>query len=239
MLRGRLPSLARPLLSSRLATKAAGGVARPVAAAFVAGARRSVQTAADKASLIENDKSSDSIKVQLHEEYFKSYLCEMPKLEMDVPKEQCVLVPPTHSTPRTTLPVVARVQLARVEVEENARTRLSYLRTCRLSSPLNLPHADSPTLPRLIQIYKEMVQMRRMEMAADQVRTLSLPFSFPPEISLILFLLARLQLYKAVRLPFFIRPLPLRTRSRRKGVRGRKRRDEWWKRKGVVKVVGM
>lgn len=94
MLRSRLPSLLRPVASSSL---------RP---AFLS---RSVQTTADSSSLIANHDSSDKVKVQLHEEYFKSHLCDTPELEMEVGKEQ------------------------------------------------------------LVQIYQQMVSMRRMEMAADQV----------------------------------------------------------------------
>jgi len=94
MLRSRLPSLLRPVASTSL---------RP---AFLS---RSVQTTADSSSLISNHDSSDKVKVQLHEEYFKSHLCDTPELEMEVGKEQ------------------------------------------------------------LVQIYQQMVSMRRMEMAADQV----------------------------------------------------------------------
>ncbi|POY72964.1 hypothetical protein BMF94_3950 [Rhodotorula taiwanensis] len=93
------------MLRSRIAsTLARSGVAQwtprvPVLA-------RSVQTTADSASLI--DHGEDSIKVKLHEEYFKAHRCETPGLELEVPKQQ------------------------------------------------------------LVDIYREMVQMRRMEMAADQ-----------------------------------------------------------------------
>ncbi|GAA5884004.1 hypothetical protein JCM16303_001354 [Sporobolomyces ruberrimus] len=94
MLRSRLPSLVRPVAST------------PLRAAFLS---RSVQTTADSSSLISGASSGDKIKVQLHEEYFKSHLCDTPGLEMEVGKEQ------------------------------------------------------------LVSIYQQMVSMRRMEMAADQL----------------------------------------------------------------------
>lgn len=99
MLRSRLPSLLRPSAAAAVAL-------RPSALASVS-MRRSVQTTADSSSLI--DHSQDSIKVQLHEEYFKAHLCDTPKLELEVSKQQ------------------------------------------------------------LVDIYQQMVSMRRMEMAADQL----------------------------------------------------------------------
>lgn len=78
---------ARTMLRSRIAsTLARSGVAQwtprvPVLA-------RSVQTTADSASLI--DHGEDSIKVKLHEEYFKAHRCETPGLELEVPKQQLV-----------------------------------------------------------------------------------------------------------------------------------------------------
>ncbi|GAA6009410.1 hypothetical protein JCM10207_003771 [Rhodosporidiobolus poonsookiae] len=96
----RLPALARPLVAARAAAPSAVRVAAPALS-------RSVQTAADRASLV--DAGKDTVKVQLHEEYFKSHLCDTPSLELEVPKDQ------------------------------------------------------------LVQIYKDMVEMRRMEMAADQL----------------------------------------------------------------------
>jgi hypothetical protein len=63
-------------------------------------------TQSDSASHISSD--SDKVKVALHADYFKSHLCDIPSLEMEVSKDQ------------------------------------------------------------LVNMYKEMVTMRRMEMAADQ-----------------------------------------------------------------------
>lgn len=54
------------------------------------------------------DKAGDTVKVALHQDYFKSHLCDIPELEMQVSKDT------------------------------------------------------------LVQMYKDMVSMRRMEMAADQ-----------------------------------------------------------------------
>lgn len=56
------------------------------------------------------DKSGSTIKVALHEDYFKAHRCDIPELEMTVEKD------------------------------------------------------------KLVDMYREMVTMRRMEMAADQVR---------------------------------------------------------------------
>ncbi|GAA5858225.1 hypothetical protein JCM8547_005697 [Rhodosporidiobolus lusitaniae] len=107
MFRTRLPALARPLVAGARQAARAPRVALRSYAVAAPSLSRSVQTAADKADLV--DASGDNVKVQLHKEYFKSYLCDLPSLEMEVPKEQ------------------------------------------------------------LVQIYKEMVEMRRMEMAADQL----------------------------------------------------------------------
>ncbi|GAA5908489.1 hypothetical protein JCM5296_004774 [Sporobolomyces johnsonii] len=98
MLRARIPSLLRA---------ASPSAARASWSPLSLGALRSVQTTADSASLIEH--ADDKIKVQLHEEYFKSHRCDTPGLELEVPKQQ------------------------------------------------------------LVDIYQQMVSMRRMEMAADQL----------------------------------------------------------------------
>ncbi|GAA5967495.1 hypothetical protein JCM21900_000386 [Sporobolomyces salmonicolor] len=98
MLRARVPSLLRTVPAS---------VARASWSPLSLGALRSVQTTADSASLLEH--ANDKVKVQLHEEYFKSHLCDTPGLELEVPKQQ------------------------------------------------------------LVDIYQQMVSMRRMEMAADQL----------------------------------------------------------------------
>ncbi|GAA5977466.1 hypothetical protein JCM11641_000972 [Rhodosporidiobolus odoratus] len=105
MIRARLPALARPFFAARAPVVRAAAI-RSLPSS-IPSFTRSVQTAADGASLV--DSSNESIKVQLHEEYFKSHLCDTPALELEVPKSQ------------------------------------------------------------LVQIYTEMVQMRRMEMAADQL----------------------------------------------------------------------
>ncbi|GAA5988643.1 hypothetical protein JCM10908_003652 [Rhodotorula pacifica] len=95
------------MLRSRIASTLARSAAAPSPLAqWTPRLARSVQTTADSASLI--DHGEDSIKVKLHEEYFKAHRCETPGLELEVPKQQ------------------------------------------------------------LVDIYREMVQMRRMEMAADQ-----------------------------------------------------------------------
>ncbi|GAA5886980.1 hypothetical protein JCM6882_009405 [Rhodosporidiobolus microsporus] len=104
MLRGRLPALARPLVAARAAAPSLR-TALPRTAG--AGAVRSVQTSADRAKLVNSDDKT--ITVSLHEDYFKSHLCDTPAAELTVEKEQ------------------------------------------------------------LVQIYKDMVEMRRMEMAADQL----------------------------------------------------------------------
>ncbi|CEQ40790.1 SPOSA6832_02425, partial [Sporobolomyces salmonicolor] len=98
MLRARVPSFLRTVPSS---------AARAAWSPLSLGALRSVQTTADSASLLEH--ANDKVKVQLHEEYFKSHLCDTPGLELEVPKQQ------------------------------------------------------------LVDIYQQMVSMRRMEMAADQL----------------------------------------------------------------------
>ncbi|KAK4048891.1 alpha subunit of pyruvate dehydrogenase [Microbotryomycetes sp. JL201] len=92
-------------------TSQAASVARVLGRHAVAGSRlagvRSVQTVADAASVV--DKAGDKIKVALSKDYFKSHLCDIPELELEVSKDT------------------------------------------------------------LVQMYRDMVSMRRMEMAADQL----------------------------------------------------------------------
>lgn len=83
---------------------------------------RSLQTTADSSSLVGPVPSDGDtpFKIKLHQEYFQSYRCDLPDLEMDVTKNG------------------------------------------------------------LVEMYKTMVTMRRMEMAADQVRGLTSTPSHAP-----------------------------------------------------------
>ena len=99
--------------------KASTSAARPILG-------RRLQTTADSSSLIGPIPADGDapFQIKLHQEYFQTYRCEAPALEMEVTKNQ------------------------------------------------------------LVDSYKMMVTMRRMEMAADQVRsTLHPPLSRPPRVS--------------------------------------------------------
>ncbi|GAA6030534.1 hypothetical protein JCM8097_006193 [Rhodosporidiobolus ruineniae] len=85
-LRRSLPTAARRIAGVRVPVAAV----RPAAVAALPSLARGVQTSAVSAELIDSGK--DTIKVQLHEEYFKGHLCDTPALEMEVSKEQLVKV---------------------------------------------------------------------------------------------------------------------------------------------------
>lgn len=93
MLRSRLASsLARSVPASAVAAAApavGARVASPLArSAPTPRLARSVQTTADSTSLV--DHGEESIKVKLHEEYFKAHRCDAPALELEVQKQQLV-----------------------------------------------------------------------------------------------------------------------------------------------------
>ncbi|KAM0787209.1 hypothetical protein ACM66B_006448 [Microbotryomycetes sp. NB124-2] len=98
-------SFARAVVRPSSLGRVVGRQAAAGRVAAVAGVR-SVQTVADAASVV--DKAGDKITVALSKDYFKSHLCDIPELELEVSKDS------------------------------------------------------------LVQMYSDMVSMRRMEMAADQ-----------------------------------------------------------------------